>query len=105
MTYLSREDVLLKMAPYGVSASTLSRLMREQGFPYKAITPRKVFFDGEEIDRWLSRRTQGVAQANTNHAKFLAVQRKRRRREKETKKGHPPLVVQPKNEGPAGKGV
>jgi hypothetical protein len=80
MTYLSKEDLLLKLSPYGVkSVSGLNRLIREQHLPTKYISPRKVFFDEAEIEIWLSRRFEGTARANSAQAKAQQKQRKLRK--------------------------
>jgi hypothetical protein len=82
MTFLTKEDLILKLTPYGVkSATSVNRLIREQGLPAKYLSPRKAFFEESEVDTWLSRRSLSVAQSNTTHIKILSKQRKKRREE------------------------
>jgi hypothetical protein len=82
-TYLSREDLVLKLSPYGVkSISCVNRLVREQGLPAKYLTPRKPFFIESEVDSWLVRRFLSHARANAKHAKFTAAEKARRNKEK-----------------------
>jgi hypothetical protein len=81
MTLLNKEDLLLKLSPYGVKSITeLNRIIREQGLPKKSLTPRKVFFDEAEVDMWLARRNENVAQANIDRIKIQRAQRKARKR-------------------------
>jgi hypothetical protein len=88
MAYLNKEDLLLKLTPYGVkSVAAVNRLIREQGLPTKYLTPRRVFFDEAEVDAWLSRRSLSVAKSNTTHAKVLKYQRKRREEENSAQNG------------------
>jgi hypothetical protein len=46
MAYLNKEDLLLKLAPFGVkSVSGLNRLIREQQLPVKSfLTMRKLIY-------------------------------------------------------------
>ncbi|MDR2133548.1 MAG: hypothetical protein LBP27_00470 [Treponema sp.] len=88
MAYLTKEDLILKLTPYGVkSAASINRLVREQGLPAKYLTPRKVFFEETEVDTWLSRRSLSVAQSNTTHTKIIRYQRKRRKGENPAQDG------------------
>jgi hypothetical protein len=88
MAYLNREGALLKLAPFGVkSVSGLNRLIREQGLPAKYMSPRKVFFDENDIDLWLARRHEVTAKANSNQVKILEYQRKKRNENKPPKEG------------------
>jgi hypothetical protein len=88
MAYLNKEDLLLKLSPYGVkSVASVNRLIREQGLPAKYLTPRRVFFDETEVDIWLSRRSLSVAKSNTTHTKVLKYQRKRREEENSAQNG------------------
>ena len=87
-TYLNREGALLKLAPFGVkSLSGLNRLIREQGLPANYISPRKVFFDENDIDLWLARRKEVVAKAYSTQAKIIEYQRKKRNGSKLPKDG------------------
>jgi hypothetical protein len=78
--YLNKESLLIKLSPFGIhSLASLNRLIREQDLPTKYISPRKVFFDENEVDTWLSRRYEGVVKANTLKAKTAKQQRQTRR--------------------------
>jgi predicted DNA-binding transcriptional regulator AlpA len=80
MAYLNKEDLLLKLGPFGVkSVSSLNRLIREQRLPAKYISARKVFFDDAEIDIWLSRRYENVVKSNAAQVKVTRQQRKTRK--------------------------
>jgi len=84
MAYLTKAEALLKLAPFGVkSLSGLNRLIRDQELPAKYLSPRKVFFDENDIDIWLGRRHKVVAKANATQVKVIEYQRKKRRKEKE----------------------
>jgi hypothetical protein len=92
MNHLTKEGVILKLTPYGVSSwQGVSRLIREQGLPTKYLTPRKPFFEEEEIDKWLARRASGIVFSNTLHAKILRAQRKKRKGGKTLQNGEKPL--------------
>ena len=94
MTYLNREGALLKLAQFGVkSISGLNRLIREQGLPARYISPRKVFFDENEIDLWLAGRHEVIARANTTQIKILDYQRKKRREGGAQKEGEQGVVL------------
>jgi len=83
MAYLNKAEALLKLSSFGVkSVSGLNRLIREQGLPAKYISPRKVFFDENDIDLWLARRHEVVARAYSTTAKVLEYQRKKRKKDK-----------------------
>jgi hypothetical protein len=85
MAYLTKEDLILKLTPYGYkSVASINRLIREQGLPAKYFTPRRVFFDEAEIEVWLSRRSFSVAKTNNDHIKVLRAQRRKRRESPET---------------------
>jgi len=87
MAYLNREGALLKLASFGVkSVSGLNRLIREQGLPARYISPRKVFFDENDIDYWLAGRHEVIARANSTQVKILEYQRGRRKTNK-------PLII------------
>jgi len=83
MAYLTKEEALIKLSSFGVnSISSLNRLIREQGLPAKFISPRKKFFDEDEINTWLDRRHEVVARANATTAKVQEYQRKKRKIDK-----------------------
>jgi hypothetical protein len=95
MAYLTKEDLILKLTPYGIkSAASVNRLVREQGLPAKYLTPRKVFFEETEVDTWLSRRSMSVAHSNTTHIKVIRYQRKKRKEGNPAQNGEKsPLVA------------
>lgn len=80
MAHLTKSEVIEKLTPYGITTETsLARLIREQGLPVKRITPRKLFFEEDDINLWLIRRNPDTAQRNTDRAKALAKMRKARK--------------------------
>jgi hypothetical protein len=77
MAYLTKETLLQKLAPYGVSSwQGVSRLIREQGLPAKYLTPRKPFFDEGEVDVWFSRRASAIVPSDSIRAKTIRRKRK-----------------------------
>jgi hypothetical protein len=78
--YLTKEDLLHKLAPFGIKkVGKINGLIREQGLPAKYFSPRNVYFEEEEVDTWMSKRTSEIMKANTDHIKALRVQRKKRK--------------------------
>jgi hypothetical protein len=77
MSYLTKETLLQKLAPYGVSSwQGVSRLIREQGLPTKYLTLRKPFFDEKEVDVWVSMRGSGNVPSSTLRTKPVQHKRK-----------------------------
>jgi hypothetical protein len=94
-TYLSKEDLVLKLSPFGVkSLASIKILIKEQGLPAKYLTPRKVFFDEADVDIWIARRNESLAIVNNTHAKVIKAQREKRNKEKnKDKKGNSETAV------------
>jgi predicted DNA-binding transcriptional regulator AlpA len=81
MAYLNREEALQKLSHFGVkSVSGLNRLIREQGLPARYMSPRKVYFDENDIDLWMARKTETIVMANYTQAKIIEYQHRRKKR-------------------------
>jgi hypothetical protein len=87
MNHLDKAGIVQKLTPYGVSSwAGVARLIREQGLPAKYLTPRKPFFDENEVNLWLERRASGRVLSATIRSKIIKHKRKEKKeREAESK--------------------
>jgi hypothetical protein len=77
MAYLTKQDALNKLSPYGVkSLLEINRLIRKQGLPAHYISAHKVFFDEGEIDAWLAGRI--FNQTHVHTAEIKAIKKRKR---------------------------
>jgi hypothetical protein len=80
MAFLRKEDVLLKLAPFGVkSMATVRYLIKKEGLPAKYLTPKKIFFVDTEVESWMATRSLGLRYTASTAPKATKVIRKKRK--------------------------